>query len=81
MNGFGRANRSTRRKPAPTPLCPQQIPLAKPLREPGPATNRFSYGAALKKYYYRDDFKAHNIDKENIRRHMGNMKYSYKYSV
>jgi hypothetical protein len=22
MNGFGRGNRSTRRKPAPTPLCP-----------------------------------------------------------
>jgi hypothetical protein len=22
MNGFGRRNRSTRRKPAPTPLCP-----------------------------------------------------------
>jgi hypothetical protein len=27
MNGFGRGNRSTRRKPAPTPLCPPQIPL------------------------------------------------------
>jgi hypothetical protein len=30
MNGFGRGNRSTRRKPAPTSLCPPQIPLAKP---------------------------------------------------
>jgi hypothetical protein len=29
MNGFGRGNRSTRRKPAPTPLCPPQIPLAR----------------------------------------------------
>jgi hypothetical protein len=36
MNGFGRGNRSTRRKPAPTPLCPPQIPLARPGREPGP---------------------------------------------
>jgi hypothetical protein len=24
---IGRGNRSTRRKPAPAPLCPQQIPL------------------------------------------------------
>jgi hypothetical protein len=35
MNGFGRGNRSTRRNPAPTPLCPPQIPLARPGREPG----------------------------------------------
>jgi hypothetical protein len=35
MNDFGRGNRSTRKKPAPTPLCPQQIPLARPGREPG----------------------------------------------
>jgi hypothetical protein len=27
MNGFVRGNRSTRRKPAPTPLCSPQIPL------------------------------------------------------
>jgi hypothetical protein len=36
MNGFGRGNRSPRRQPAPTPLCPPQIPLARPGREPGP---------------------------------------------
>jgi hypothetical protein len=36
MNSFGRGNRSTRIKPAPTPLCPPQIPLAKPGREDGP---------------------------------------------
>jgi hypothetical protein len=36
MNGFGRGNRNTRRKPAPTTLCPPQIPLAKPGREPEP---------------------------------------------
>jgi hypothetical protein len=29
MNGFGRGNRSNRRKPAQTPLCPPQIPLAR----------------------------------------------------
>jgi hypothetical protein len=34
MNGFGRGNRSTRRKPASTPFCPPQIPLARPGREP-----------------------------------------------
>jgi hypothetical protein len=28
MNGFGRGNRNTRRKPSPTPLWPPQIPLA-----------------------------------------------------
>jgi hypothetical protein len=28
MNGFGGGNRSTLRKPTPTPLCPPQIPLA-----------------------------------------------------
>jgi hypothetical protein len=28
INGFGRGNRSTRKKPAPTPLCPPQVPLA-----------------------------------------------------
>jgi hypothetical protein len=37
MIGFGRGNRSTRRKPAPTPLCPPQIPPARPGREPGSA--------------------------------------------
>jgi hypothetical protein len=36
MNGFGRGNRSTWRKPAPMPLCPPQIPLARPGHEPGP---------------------------------------------
>jgi hypothetical protein len=30
MNGFGRGHRSTRRKPAPTPLCLPQMPLARP---------------------------------------------------
>jgi hypothetical protein len=36
MNGFGRGNRRTLRKPGPTPICPPQIPLARPGREPGP---------------------------------------------
>jgi hypothetical protein len=36
MNGFVRGNRSTRRKPAPTPPCPPQVPLVRPGREPGP---------------------------------------------
>jgi hypothetical protein len=33
---IGKGNRSTRRKPAPVPLCPPQIPHALPGREPGP---------------------------------------------
>jgi hypothetical protein len=36
MNGFGRGNRSTQRKHVLTPLCPPQIPLARPGCEPGP---------------------------------------------
>jgi hypothetical protein len=36
INGFGSGTRSTRRKPAPMPLCPSQIPLTRPGREPGP---------------------------------------------
>jgi hypothetical protein len=53
MNGFGRGNGSTRSKPAPTSLCSQEIPLARPGHEPGPprwkiATNRFSFVAAVK---------------------------------
>jgi hypothetical protein len=50
MNGFVRENRSTRRTPDPTPLCPKQIPPARPGREPGPpqweASDCFSYFAA-----------------------------------
>jgi hypothetical protein len=51
---IGRGNRSTRRKPAPAPLCPPQIPHDQtPGSNPGrrggkPATNRLSYGAAWK---------------------------------
>jgi hypothetical protein len=33
---IGRGNRSTRRKPAPAPLSPPQIPLVRPGLEPGP---------------------------------------------
>jgi hypothetical protein len=49
---IGRGNQSTRRKPAPAPLCPPQIPHDQTLgSNPGrrggkPATNRLSYGAA-----------------------------------
>jgi hypothetical protein len=48
MNVFVRGNRSTRRKPAPTPLCPHlPDPGAKPGRHGGKlVTNRFRYGAA-----------------------------------
>jgi hypothetical protein len=33
---IGRGIRSTRRKPSPAPLCPPQIPLARPGLELGP---------------------------------------------
>jgi hypothetical protein len=33
---IGKGNRSTRRKRAPAPFCPLQIPLARPGLEPGP---------------------------------------------
>jgi hypothetical protein len=36
MNGFGRGNRSTRRKPAATTLCPPDVTLASPARKLGP---------------------------------------------
>jgi hypothetical protein len=48
---IGRGNRSSRRKPAPVPLCPPQTPHACPDANSGrrcgkPATNRLSYGTA-----------------------------------
>jgi hypothetical protein len=49
---IGRGNRSTRRKPAPAPLCPPQIPhdqtraWTRARRGGEPAANRLSYGAA-----------------------------------
>jgi hypothetical protein len=42
---IGRGNRSSRRKPAPVPLCPPQTPYL-PGRGWEPATNRLSYGTA-----------------------------------
>jgi hypothetical protein len=50
---IGRGNRSTRRKPAPAPHCPPQIPHGQTrARTPGrrggkPATNRLSYRSPL----------------------------------
>jgi hypothetical protein len=49
---IGKGNRSTRRKPAPIPLCPPQTPHAcldanSGRRGRKPATNRLSYGTAL----------------------------------
>jgi hypothetical protein len=54
---IGRGNLSTRRKPAPAPLCPPQIPhdqtrARTPDRCGGkPATNRVSYGAAYQLHF------------------------------
>jgi hypothetical protein len=57
MNGIGRGNRSTRRKPAPTPHFLPQIREAKSGRRGGkPATNRFSYGAANKVRYFSKEW-------------------------
>jgi hypothetical protein len=56
MNGFGKGNRNSRRKPAPTPLSLPQIPVTRPGHEPRPprkpATNRFSYGMAHSSYRF-----------------------------
>jgi hypothetical protein len=48
---IGRGNRSTRRKPAPVPLCPPQTSHACPDANPGlrggkPTTNRLNYDTA-----------------------------------
>jgi hypothetical protein len=40
---IGRGNRSTRRKPAPAPLCPPQFPLARSGLEPGPPRYIYIY--------------------------------------
>jgi hypothetical protein len=62
---IGWGNRSTRRKPASVPLCPPQIPHdlgSNPGRRGGkPATNRLSYGTALKEtlhQFYINDLKS-----------------------
>jgi hypothetical protein len=49
---IGRGTRSTRRKPAPVPLCPPQVSHAAGTGNPGrcggkPATNSLSYGTAF----------------------------------
>jgi hypothetical protein len=56
---IGRGNRSTRRKPAPVPLCPPQTPHAARTQTQAamvgggkPASNRLSYGTASHYYYY-----------------------------
>jgi hypothetical protein len=54
MNGFGRENRSTRRKPARRHFVHHKFHLPDPGANPGrrggkPTTNRFSYGAATRK--------------------------------
>jgi hypothetical protein len=60
---IGRGNRSTRRKPAPVPLCHHKIPhdqtrARTPDRSGGkPATNRLSYGAAQEDEYVNDELK------------------------
>jgi hypothetical protein len=69
----GRGNRSTRRKPAPAPLCPPQIPHDQTrARTPGrrgwkPANNRLSYGAALdiRESYIMKSFRLVFLAKHN----------------
>jgi hypothetical protein len=54
---IGRGNRSTRRKPAPVPLCPLQIPhdltwaRTRAAAVGSRATNRLSYGTAYTEKY------------------------------
>jgi hypothetical protein len=53
MNGFGRGNRSTQRKPAPTPLCPPQIPLPRLGANPGRGggSQRLTASAMARPFY------------------------------
>jgi hypothetical protein len=60
-----RGNRSTRRKPAPLPLCPPQNLHAYPDPDPNPGrrdgkpeTNRLSYGTAFIGPYQKWNFSA-----------------------
>jgi hypothetical protein len=60
---IGRGNRSTRRKPAPVPLCPAQTPFAYPDANAGrrggkTATNRLSYGTTEIVYYTQTNHQA-----------------------
>jgi hypothetical protein len=57
MNDFGRGNRSTRRKHAPSHFFHHKSHLSDAGANPGrcsgkPATNRLSYGAALENNWY-----------------------------
>jgi hypothetical protein len=64
---IGRGDRSTRRKPAPAPLGPPQIPHDQTqARTPGrrggnPPTNRLSYGAAATQVYVRVKWEHSNL--------------------
>jgi hypothetical protein len=49
---IGKGNRSTRRKPAPVPLCPPQTPYAVPGHEPGPP--RWEASLSLYRLSYPD---------------------------
>jgi hypothetical protein len=69
---IGRGNRSTRRKPAPMPLCPPQIPHdlgSNPGRRGGkPATNRLSYGTAVINMWHHMQQKSTNRRPRTIMR-------------
>jgi hypothetical protein len=70
MNGFGRGNRISRRKPAPTPLFLPQIPLFRPGREPGPPRWEASDQPLL---CYTDWDIPENIIKANVRESISEM--------
>jgi hypothetical protein len=60
---IGRGNQSTRRKLDSVPLCPPQTPHACPDANPGrrggkPATNRLSYGTALRVPIVKKTYKS-----------------------
>jgi hypothetical protein len=61
---IGRGNRNTRRKPAPVPLCPPQIPhdLTRHRTRVAAATNRLSYGTDVPDPWL--DVKAYQEDPE-----------------
>jgi hypothetical protein len=62
---IGTGNRSTRRKPAPAPLCPPQIPLEEPGSNPGrrggnPATNPLDLWRGLAKHVSAEGNACHS---------------------
>jgi hypothetical protein len=69
---IGRGNRSTRRKPAPAPLCPPQIPLIQAVKFSFCfiALDRFAHRDNVRKYIYRqhDTKPSENVKSNHLQK-------------